>query len=90
MLSGPLFYCSPLFYSSVDELALSMYPPMNQLTVRLNVSICSLHGGLLMWCREGEEVELEGLGDCRGEVAVSDCLRNKFLGMKSPLWFLHT
>ncbi|NXL46081.1 CCDB1 protein, partial [Podilymbus podiceps] len=26
---------------SVDELALSMYPPMNQLAVRLNVSICS-------------------------------------------------
>lgn len=40
--------------------------------------------------REGEEMELEGLADSQGEVGVSDCLSNKFLGMKSPLWFLHT
>lgn len=47
--AGAFFYCTPLFYSSVDELALSMYPPMNHLAVRLNVSFCSLHAGLLTW-----------------------------------------
>lgn len=70
-----------------------MYPPVNPLAVRLNVSICRtdtsvsdyLHVGQWPGCREWEEIRLEGLWDCHGEVGVSDCLSYNFFGMKSAL-----